>query len=141
MNTGLLAAKWPPFASERYRPAPRRRAFALWSPYEPIFVSSIRRLKRALGLMAMSRLAEGIRLNWRSQEPPRGQGGVCPGQKKPLKCRKFDFLVVPPGCHIRPPWGANGPEYRFLGRQMATFCIRTAPASPGAPCICLMVAL
>eukprot|EP00661_Eupelagonemidae_sp_cell13_P022246 gene22246-biopygen8732 len=59
LNTDFLADKCPPFASKRPRPAPGRSAFALWPPYVPIFVSSIRSLKRALGLIWRSQGAWG----------------------------------------------------------------------------------
>eukprot|EP00661_Eupelagonemidae_sp_cell13_P022806 gene22806-biopygen13318 len=50
-----------------------------------------------------------------------------------LSCRVHMLSDQQPqsGCHIRPQWGANGPEYRFFGGQMTTFCVRTAPAGPG----------
>eukprot|EP00661_Eupelagonemidae_sp_cell13_P014489 gene14489-biopygen21645 len=61
---------------------------------------------------------------------------VTPGPQAGIKIHQnlefSNFLGVPPGCHIRPPWGANGPEYWFFGVQMTTLCVQTTPASPGA---------
>eukprot|EP00661_Eupelagonemidae_sp_cell13_P016740 gene16740-biopygen8280 len=67
--------------------------------------------------------------------------GGPPGVKNHQNPEIFDFLGVPPGMRIRPRWGANGHRDRFFGRQMATFCVRSAPASPGARCICLGAAV
>eukprot|EP00661_Eupelagonemidae_sp_cell13_P013277 gene13277-biopygen6502 len=69
---------------------------------------------------------------WREE----GLGGP-PGAKIHQNLEIFDFLGMPPGSRTRHRWDANGHRNRFFGRQMATFCVRLAPASPGARCICL----
>eukprot|EP00661_Eupelagonemidae_sp_cell13_P008393 gene8393-biopygen9160 len=51
------------------------------------------------------------------------------------------FRTIHPEVIPRPTPGANGPRNRFFARQMATFCVRSAPASPGARCIRLGTAV
>eukprot|EP00661_Eupelagonemidae_sp_cell13_P010797 gene10797-biopygen9364 len=42
----------------------------------------------------------------------------------------LDFLGTPPGCHIRPSWNANGPEYWFFWRSNDHLL---PPDDPGQP--------
>eukprot|EP00661_Eupelagonemidae_sp_cell13_P014808 gene14808-biopygen5142 len=68
-----------------------------------------------------------------------GGGGLGdpPGSEIHQNLENSDFLGVPPGSYIRPRWDANGHRNRFFGRQMAIFCVRSAPTTPGARCICI----
>eukprot|EP00661_Eupelagonemidae_sp_cell13_P017465 gene17465-biopygen14407 len=84
--------------------------------------------------------AGSCRLHVRHMEEGGGLGGP-PGAKIHQNLEIFDFLAVPPGSQIRPRWGANGHRNRFFGSQMATFCVRSAPSSPGARCICIGAAV